>query len=53
MVTKIGEVLLDLEKLKTAILVGGSGLYLNAVINGLAPIPRLTEEIKSKFIKVK
>ena len=44
---KLSEVLLDLEKIKrTAILVGGSGLYLNAVINGLAPIPRLKEEIK-------
>ena len=44
---KLSEVLLDLEKIKkTAILVGGSGLYLNAVINGLAPIPSLTEEIK-------
>jgi len=44
---KLSEVLLDIEKIKkTAILVGGSGLYLNAVINGLAPIPRITEEIK-------
>ena len=44
---KLSEVLSDIEKIKkTAILVGGSGLYLNAVINGLAPIPRLTEEIK-------
>ena len=44
---KLSEVLLDLKKIKkTAILVGGSGLYLNAVINGLAPIPLLTEEIK-------
>ena len=43
----MSEVLSDLEKIKkTAILVGGSGLYLNAVINGLAPIPRLTEETK-------
>ena len=35
---------------KTAILVGGSGLYLNAVINGLAPIPKLTEETKIKSL---
>ncbi len=48
---KLGEVLLDLKKIKkTAILVGGSGLYLNAVINGLAPIPRLTEEIKKESL---
>ena len=48
---KLSEVLLDLEKIKkTAILVGGSGLYLNAVINGLAPIPSLTEEIKKASI---
>ena len=41
----------DLEKIKkTAILVGGSGLYLNAVINGLAPIPKLTEETKIKSL---
>ena len=35
---------------KTAILVGGSGLYLNSVINGLAPIPRLKEEIKKESL---
>ena len=48
---KLSEVLIDLEKIrKTAILVGGSGLYLNAVINGLAPIPRLKEEIKKESL---
>ena len=44
----------ELDKLKkikkTAILVGGSGLYLNSVINGLAPIPRLKEEIKKESL---
>ena len=29
---------------------GGSGLYLNAVINGLAPIPRLKDEIKKESL---
>ncbi len=44
---QLSKVLKGLEKIKkTAILVGGSGLYLNAVIDGLAPIPRLKEEIK-------
>ena len=41
---------------KIPILVGGSGLYLSAVINGLAPIPCITKEIKNecllKFNKV-
>ena len=31
-------------------MVGGSGLYLNAVINGLVPIPVLTEDIKIKSL---
>ena len=48
------ELIKVLDKLKTnkktAILVGGSGLYLNAVINGLAPIPKLTEETKIKSL---
>ena len=45
---QLHKVLDNLKKIKkTAILVGGSGLYLNAVINGLAPVPRLTEEIKN------
>ncbi len=48
---RLNKVLLDVENLKkTAILVGGSGLYLNAAINGLAPIPRLTEEIKKESL---
>ena len=41
----------NLEKIKKIpILVGGSGLYLNAVINGLAPIPKLTEKTKIKCL---
>ncbi len=48
---RLSKVLLDVEKIKkTAILVGGSGLYLNAVINGLAPIPRLKDEFKKKSL---
>ncbi len=48
---QLSEVLDNLKKLrKTAILVGGSGLYLNAVINGLAPIPKLKEETKIKSL---
>ena len=48
---RLHEVLLDIQKIKKkAILVGGSGLYINAVINGLAPIPRLREEIKKKSL---
>ncbi len=48
---QLHKVLDNLKKTKkTAILVGGSGLYLNSVINGLAPIPRLKEEIKKKSL---
>ena len=48
---QLHEVLDNLKKIKkTAILVGGSGLYLNSVINGLAPIPRLKEEIKKESL---
>ena len=48
---RLHEVLLDIKKIKKkAILVGGSGLYINAVTNGLAPIPRLREEIKKKSL---
>ena len=48
---KLKLVLNEVEEVKkTAILVGGSGLYLNAVINGLAPIPIITEENKIKSL---
>lgn len=52
---QLTKVLDNLENIKkTAILVGGSGLYLNAAVNGLAPIPKLREEIKIKsFLKLK
>ena len=48
---QLHKVLDNLKKIKkVAILVGGSGLYLNSVINGLAPIPRLKEEIKKESL---
>ena len=48
---QLHKVLDNLKKIKkTAILVGGSGLYLNSVINGLAPIPRLKDEIKKESL---
>ena len=48
---RLNKVMLDVKKIKkTAILVGGSGLYLNAVINGIAPIPRLSEETKKRSL---
>ena len=48
---QLSKVLLDAEKIKKIpILVGGSGLYLNAVINGLAPIPTLRDEIKKESL---
>ena len=48
---RLHKILLEVKKMKkTAILVGGSGLYLNAVINGLAPIPRLKDEIKKESL---
>jgi tRNA dimethylallyltransferase len=43
--------LFDLKNLKkTPILVGGSGLYLNALINGLAPIPSITQKTKRECL---
>ena len=35
---------------KIPILVGGSGLYLNAVINGLVPIPSVSQETKNECL---
>ena len=35
---------------KIPILVGGSGLYLSAVINGLVPIPSITQETKNQCL---
>ena len=48
---QLHKVLDKLKKIKkTAILVGGSRLFLKAVINGLAPIPRLKEQIKKESL---
>ena len=47
----LNKVLSYTDKLnKVPILVGGSGLYLNAVIKGLAPIPTLTKGIKIRSL---
>jgi tRNA dimethylallyltransferase len=43
--------LIDIRKYqKVPILVGGSGLYLNAVINGLSPIPNITQKTKKQCL---
>ena len=48
---RLNKVLSHIDKInKIPILVGGSGLYLNAVIKGLAPIPALTEDVKIKSL---
>ena len=36
------------QKQKIPILVGGSGLYISAAVNGLAPIPNILQEIKDE-----
>ena len=36
----------------TAILVGGSGLYINAVVNGFDPLPKASEEIRQKWMEL-
>ncbi len=35
-----------INRQKTPIIVGGTGLYLNALINGLSPIPEISTEVK-------
>ena len=45
----LNEILLEVKnKKKIPILVGGSGLYISAAVNGLAPIPDISEEIKDE-----
>ena len=47
----IQSALIDIKNLKKIpILVGGSGLYINAVLNGLAPIPSITQETKNECL---
>ena len=49
--SKLKQKLNDIKKNKQIpILVGGSGLYLNAAINGLAPIPVISQNIKDKSL---
>ncbi|MGY9060425.1 MAG: tRNA (adenosine(37)-N6)-dimethylallyltransferase MiaA [Candidatus Puniceispirillales bacterium] len=45
------EKLVEIKKnKKIPILVGGSGLYINAAINGLVPIPAISENIKQESL---
>ena len=45
------EKLVEIKKnKKVPILVGGSGLYINAAINGLVPIPAISENIKQESL---
>lgn len=47
----INSTMVQIKKMKKIpILVGGSGLYLNAVINGLVSIPSITQETKNKCL---
>ena len=47
----ISSALIEIKNLqKIPILVGGSGLYLNAVINGLVSIPAITQETKKESL---
>ena len=47
----IRSALIDIKNLKKIpILVGGSGLYLNAVINGLVPIPSIGQKTKNQCL---
>ena len=48
---ELKKTLIDIElKNKIPILVGGSGLYINSVINGLANIPAISEKIKNESL---
>ena len=51
--SKLKQKLIDIKKNKQIpILVGGSGLYLNAAINGLAPIPVISQNIKDRSLLI-
>lgn len=46
------EAIRDIEgRGKTAVVVGGSGLYLKALLEGLSPLPRRDEEIRSELAR--
>ena len=52
-ILELKKTLIDIElKNKIPILVGGSGLYLNAVINGLVNIPEVSKTIKNKSLSM-
>lgn len=42
-----------IKRQKTAIVVGGTGMYLNALINGLSPIPEISGEVKQSVSELK
>ncbi len=42
-----------LKRHKTPIVVGGTGMYLNSLINGLSPIPEISNEIKKTVRETK
>ena len=45
----LNEILVEIKnKRKIPILVGGSGLYISAAVNGLAPIPNISQEYKDE-----
>lgn len=49
--SELEKTLIDIKlKNKIPILVGGSGLYINAVINGLVNIPEISKTIKNKSL---
>lgn len=41
-----------IKRQKTPIVVGGTGMYINSLINGLSPIPEISEEIKKPVIEL-
>ena len=51
-VEKVQDVVAELvEKSFLPILVGGTGLYLKTLLEGLAPVPRLSEDIRARIEK--
>ncbi len=51
-ITHILDLLTTIAKYKKIILVGGSGLYISTFLEGIAPIPKINEDVKS-FVKEK
>jgi len=44
--------ILEREEKKTPIFVGGTGLYLDSIVNEISPIPNIPEKIKKKVRKI-